>query len=90
MLEVGVSHYAGPAASRPIVILQQPADARLLRDLAARGGTIDVISGSAPPDRILPGCIVRSQALFPFIGSCARVEVPPAAITAAADHTMMR
>jgi uncharacterized membrane protein len=90
MLEVGVSHYAGAASGRPIVILQQPADARLLRDLAARGGTIDVISGSAPPGKILPGCIVRSQALFPFIGSCARVQVPPAAVTAAADHAMVR
>lgn len=90
MLEVGVSHYAGVAASRPIVILQQPADARLLRKLASRGGTIDVISGSAPPEKILPGCVVRSETLFPFIGSCARVEVQPAAATAAADHTTMR
>ncbi|HEY7089565.1 MAG TPA: glycosyltransferase family 39 protein [Tepidisphaeraceae bacterium] len=75
VLEIGLTHYSHDPKRREIV-LENPAD-DLLVDRLRGAGMIDVVSGSDSPEAILPGCQVQSQAVFPGIGICSRVTVPP-------------
>jgi uncharacterized membrane protein len=65
---LGVSHYTRHP-SGPIVLLTRPASSDLMKNLR-RADTIWLIAGSAdvPPDKLLPGTVVRQRVNFPDIG----------------------
>ncbi|HMB96285.1 MAG TPA: glycosyltransferase family 39 protein [Tepidisphaeraceae bacterium] len=76
LLDMGLSHYSQSWGQRPTVLLDRPADQKLIRQFRPNK-VIDVISGSIEAQDIIPGCKVLETIYFPEIGICSRVEMPP-------------
>lgn len=81
VLYLGLARYAR-TFPRPILILDEPADAAVMTELLARGQRVWLISGcgSVDSDALLPGMKAVDQTYFPNVAVCTqlRPQIHPA------------